>query len=113
MEGRRKSTIEDETSFCSSATLEGVLKAKNVFDNLEEEEVAELRRAQAKCNPYELTRGAFFMNRSAIKMANIDAALRFQLTNPTDKSGVSVFRIILINLMFIVFQPDLYEINRY
>ena len=33
--GKRKETIEDETTFCSRETVGAILKCKNVFDTLE------------------------------------------------------------------------------
>ena len=34
-EGKRKETIDDETTFCSRETLSAIIKCKNVFDSLE------------------------------------------------------------------------------
>ncbi|KAI8784467.1 cap-specific mRNA (nucleoside-2-O-)-methyltransferase 1 [Biomphalaria glabrata] len=82
--GPKKREIDDETTFCSQKTLELVLNGKSVFDVLEPEE---MRRARTRSNPYETIRGAFFLNRAAMKMANMDAILDFMFTNPKDASG--------------------------
>ncbi|PVD25771.1 hypothetical protein C0Q70_13431 [Pomacea canaliculata] len=84
--GEKKRTIDDETMFCNENILEHILLSKaSVFDNLEGEE---MRRARTKSNPYETIRGAFFLNRAAMKMANMDAMFDFMFTNPVDDHGV-------------------------
>ncbi|XP_066558976.1 cap-specific mRNA (nucleoside-2'-O-)-methyltransferase 1 isoform X2 [Amia ocellicauda] len=82
--GERKLRIEDETEFCSEELLHSVLKCKSVFDDLEGEE---MRRARTRSNPYETIRGAFFLNRAAMKMANIDHVFDNMFTNPRDAEG--------------------------
>ncbi|XP_015587359.1 cap-specific mRNA (nucleoside-2'-O-)-methyltransferase 1 [Cephus cinctus] len=77
--GPSKKTIEDETTFCDPAILKNVLNSKTVFDKLDKHE---MRRARTRSNPYETIRGAFFLNRAAVKMANIDKACDFIFTNP-------------------------------
>ena len=89
IEGKKKITIEDEMSFCKKETLDNVLKSKSVFDHLDGEE---MRKARTKSNPYETIRGVFFLNRAAMKMANIDAILDFILTNPRDQLGKPVLQ---------------------
>ena len=86
-EGPNKKTIDDETEFCNSDILRDILKCKSVFDNLEGEET---RKARTRSNPYELIKGAFFLNRAAMKMANMDAVLDFCFTNPRDLNGKSL-----------------------
>ena len=83
-EGRRKSTIDDETSFCDPEILANILKCKSVFDSLEPEE---LRKARTKSNPFETIRGVFFLNRAAMKMANMDAVFDFMFTEPKNSDG--------------------------
>jgi hypothetical protein len=61
---------------------------KSIFDVLEEEE---LRKARSRSNPFETIRGAFFLNRAAMKMANMDAVFDFMFTDPTNEDGVSYF----------------------
>ncbi|KAK6488700.1 cap-specific mRNA (nucleoside-2'-O-)-methyltransferase 1-like isoform X1 [Huso huso] len=82
--GKRKLKIEDETEFCSEDLLHSVLRCKSVFDELEGEE---MRRARTRSNPYETIRGAFFLNRAAMKMANIDHVFDNMFTNPKDLQG--------------------------
>ena len=61
---------------------------KSIFDVLEEEE---LRKARSRSNPFETIRGAFFLNRAAMKMANMDAVFDFMFTDPTNEDGVSYY----------------------
>ncbi|GFN74585.1 Cap-specific mRNA (nucleoside-2'-o-)-methyltransferase 1 [Plakobranchus ocellatus] len=82
--GPKKREIDDEANFCSEESLMMVLNGKNVFDELEPEE---MRRARTRSNPYETIRGAFFLNRAAMKMANMDAVLNFMFTNPRQLNG--------------------------
>ena len=55
---------------------------------LEEEE---LRKARSRSNPFETIRGAFFLNRAAMKMANMDAVFDFMFTDPRNEDGVRFF----------------------
>ncbi|MGH0185715.1 UNVERIFIED_CONTAM: hypothetical protein FKN15_022960 [Acipenser sinensis] len=82
--GKRKLKIEDETEFCSEDLLYNVLRCKSVFDELDGEE---MRRARTRSNPYETIRGVFFLNRAAMKMANIDHVFDNMFTNPKDLQG--------------------------
>ncbi|MFT7813046.1 cap-specific mRNA (nucleoside-2'-O-)-methyltransferase 1 [Arapaima gigas] len=82
--GKRKMKIEDETEFCSEDLLHSLLRCKSVFDDLEGEE---MRRARTRANPYETIRGVFFLNRAAMKMANIDHVFDYMFTNPKDVQG--------------------------
>ncbi|XP_041352995.1 cap-specific mRNA (nucleoside-2'-O-)-methyltransferase 1-like [Gigantopelta aegis] len=82
--GPKKRTIDDEDKFCPSKLVKLILNSKNVFDQLEPEE---MRRARTRSNPYETIRGVFFLNRAAMKLANIDAVLDFMFTNPRDSNG--------------------------
>ncbi|XP_062406548.1 cap-specific mRNA (nucleoside-2'-O-)-methyltransferase 1 [Sardina pilchardus] len=87
--GERKLKIEDETEFCSEDLLHLLLRCKNVFDDLEGEE---MRRARTRSNPYETIRGAFFLNRAAMKMANMDHVFDYMFTNPKDSQGKPLTR---------------------
>uniref|UniRef100_A0A8C9RU18 Cap-specific mRNA (nucleoside-2'-O-)-methyltransferase 1 n=1 Tax=Scleropages formosus TaxID=113540 RepID=A0A8C9RU18_SCLFO len=80
----RKMEIEDETEFCSEDLLHNLLRCKSVFDDLEGEE---MRRARTRSNPYETIRGVFFLNRAAMKMANMDHVFDYMFTNPKDAQG--------------------------
>ncbi|XP_048375572.1 cap-specific mRNA (nucleoside-2'-O-)-methyltransferase 1 [Sphaerodactylus townsendi] len=82
--GKKKLVIEDETEFCGEELLHSVLQCKSVFDELDGEE---MRRARTRSNPYEMIRGAFFLNRAAMKMANIDYVFDYMFTNPKDSQG--------------------------
>lgn len=82
--GPKKRTLDNETNFCSEEVLQGVLNCKSIFDNLEPEE---MRKARTRSNPYETIRGAIFLNRAAMKMANMDAVLDFMFTNPKYENG--------------------------
>ncbi|KAG7244148.1 hypothetical protein INR49_004221 [Caranx melampygus] len=82
--GDRKLKIEDETEFCTEALLHTLLRCKSVFDDLEGEE---MRRARTRSNPYETIRGGIFLNRAAMKMANIDHCFDCMFSNPKDSQG--------------------------
>lgn len=86
---KRKMIIDDETEFCREHLLESLLECKSAFDDLEGEE---MRRARTRSNPYEMIRGAFFLNRAAMKMANIDHVFEYMFTNPKDSQGKSLVR---------------------
>ncbi|XP_053316574.1 cap-specific mRNA (nucleoside-2'-O-)-methyltransferase 1 [Spea bombifrons] len=82
--GKRKLIIDDETEFCREKLLHSLLDCKSAFDELEGEE---MRRARTRSNPYEMIRGVFFLNRAAMKMANIDHVFDYMFTNPKDAEG--------------------------
>lgn len=77
--GPKKLTIGDETEFCDPLTVSNVINSKSVFDRLDK---IEMRDARTRSNPYETIRSAFFINRAAVKMANIDKACNFMFTKP-------------------------------
>ncbi|XP_005107678.1 cap-specific mRNA (nucleoside-2'-O-)-methyltransferase 1 [Aplysia californica] len=85
--GPKKREIDEETNFCSEETLKMMLSGKSVFDRLEPEE---MRRARTRSNPYETIRGVIFLNRAAMKMANMDAILDFMFSNPRKPNGESL-----------------------
>ncbi|XP_065364192.1 cap-specific mRNA (nucleoside-2'-O-)-methyltransferase 1 [Calliphora vicina] len=85
--GERKESLDDETLFVEPEILNGILEAKTVFDQLNENE---LRRARSRSNPFETIRSSIFQNRAAVKMANIDSMLDFMFTSPKDKMGNSL-----------------------
>ncbi|XP_069092416.1 cap-specific mRNA (nucleoside-2'-O-)-methyltransferase 1 isoform X1 [Pleurodeles waltl] len=82
--GKRKMIIDDELEFCGEELLSNVLRCKSIFDELEGEE---MRRARTRSNPYEMIRGVFFLNRAAMKMANLDHVFDYMFTNPKDTHG--------------------------
>lgn len=85
--GEKKLTIENETKFCDPNILKRVLESKSVFDNLGAED---MRRARTKSNPFETIRGNVFLNRAAVKMANMDSMFDFMFTKPVDEAGRSL-----------------------
>ncbi|XP_076874850.1 cap-specific mRNA (nucleoside-2'-O-)-methyltransferase 1 [Brachyhypopomus gauderio] len=95
--GERKLKIDDETEFCSEELLHVLLRCKSVFDDLEGEE---MRRARTRSNPYETIRGAFFLNRAAMKMANMDHVFDYMFTNPKDSSGKPLIRDKMSELLY-------------
>lgn len=87
--GATKLTIDDEAKFCDDEILAEVLNSKSIFDNLG---ANDMRNARTRSNPFELIRGSIFLNRAAVKMANMDAAFDFMFTNPVDEYGGSLVR---------------------
>ncbi|CAB3378212.1 Hypothetical predicted protein [Cloeon dipterum] len=85
--GEHGRAIADEHKYCSPEILKKVLGAKSVFDQLDD---AVLRKARGRCNPFESIGEAFFQNRDAVKMANIDAACDMMFTNPKNKEGQKI-----------------------
>lgn len=57
---------------------------QTIFDSLDDED---LRNARFRSNPYETIGSVIFLNRAAVKMANIDAAFDFMFTKPTKKEN--------------------------
>lgn len=88
-EGPKKLTIEDETNFCDPEVLGYVLEQKTVFDNLGAED---MRNARTRSNPFETINNAIFLNRAAVKMANLDALFDFMFTNPKDEDGADLVK---------------------
>ncbi|XP_050074447.1 cap-specific mRNA (nucleoside-2'-O-)-methyltransferase 1 [Anopheles maculipalpis] len=82
--GPRKLQIDDEDKYCDTAILQQILASKSVFDNLGADD---MRKARSKSNPYELIKSNIFINRAAVKMANIDSMFDFMLTKPVDRHG--------------------------
>ena len=83
------STTENKFVFVDKCGLFApcVFNLQSVFDKLEPEE---MRRARTRSNPFETIRGGFFLNRAAMKMANMDRVFDFLFTKPKDEDGVSV-----------------------
>ena len=86
-EGKRKLDISDETSYCDPQVLQNILSCKTIFDKLEADELV---KARTRSNPFETIRSGFFLNRAAMKMANMDAVFDFMFTNPVDENGRSL-----------------------
>lgn len=85
--GEKKLTIEDETDFVEPQILKGILNSKSIFDNLDGED---MRNARTRSNPYETIGSVIFLNRAAVKMANMDAVFDFMFTNPKNQNGQPV-----------------------
>lgn len=84
VEDVKKLTIDDETSFCDEDVLANVLAQKTIFDKLGADD---MRNARTRSNPFETIANSIFLNRGAVKMANMDALFDFMFTNPTDDDG--------------------------
>ncbi|CAF0789150.1 unnamed protein product [Didymodactylos carnosus] len=76
---QKKRTIDDETQFCDENILRDLLSSKTVFDSLSQQE---MEQARERSNAYETIRGAMFMNRAAIKLANIDSVFGWIFSDP-------------------------------
>ncbi|XP_054006129.1 cap-specific mRNA (nucleoside-2'-O-)-methyltransferase 1 [Hylaeus anthracinus] len=77
--GPKKLVVDTKTPFCSEDIVMNIINSKTVFDNLDS---VEMRRARTRSNPYETIRGSIFLNRAAVKMANMDKAFDFMFTSP-------------------------------
>jgi cap1 methyltransferase len=81
-----------------------ILKCKTIFDRLEP---AELQKARSRSNPFETIRGVFFLNRAAMKMANIDAVFDYMFTNPSQRPTKPTY----LNLKYNLAKSNLTPIN--
>lgn len=81
-EGPKMHNKDDDYEFCSAKLVDDINRCKSTFDELEPDE---MRRARTRSNPYETIRGGIFLNRAAMKMANIDAVTNFIFTDPRSK----------------------------
>ncbi|TGZ47953.1 Uncharacterized protein DBV15_12748, partial [Temnothorax longispinosus] len=75
--GPKKSSIDDETMFCNPEILKQIINSKTIFDKLDK---VEMRKARTRSNPYETIGTVKFLNRAAVKMANINGACDFMFT---------------------------------
>ncbi|CAH0395806.1 unnamed protein product [Bemisia tabaci] len=80
----KKMSLDDETNFCDPKLVKKVIKHKTAFDKLHADE---MRKARDRSNPFELIRGGMFLNRAAMKMANMDKRFDFMFTKPVDQNG--------------------------
>ncbi|EFO20090.2 hypothetical protein LOAG_08398 [Loa loa] len=76
--GDRKETLDGEWKYCDNLLMKKMLNAKSVFDQLD---VRDLKEARTRANPYETIGSAFFQNRAAMKMANLDRIYDWLLTS--------------------------------
>ncbi|CAK1551141.1 unnamed protein product [Leptosia nina] len=84
VKGPKKLSIDNETDFVDPQILQGIINAKTIFDTLDDED---LRNARFRSNPYETIGSVIFLNRAAVKMANIDAVFDFMFTYPKTLNG--------------------------
>ncbi|OXU21846.1 hypothetical protein TSAR_001485 [Trichomalopsis sarcophagae] len=77
--GPCKKTIDGEITFCDEIVVKNIINSKSVFDRLDKNE---MRDARTRSNPYETIRNSIFLNRAAVKMANIDKTCNFMFTQP-------------------------------
>ncbi|KAE9416868.1 hypothetical protein Angca_006557, partial [Angiostrongylus cantonensis] len=84
--GEKKMKIDDETEFCDGKILQTMIKSKEKFNAISDRD---LREARTRANPYETIGGAFFQNRSAMKVANLDKVFGFLLSGETEESLLS------------------------
>uniref|UniRef100_A0A182TH86 Cap-specific mRNA (nucleoside-2'-O-)-methyltransferase 1 n=1 Tax=Anopheles melas TaxID=34690 RepID=A0A182TH86_9DIPT len=87
--GPRKLLIDDEHRYCEPDVLAQILASKSVFNNLGADD---MRKARSKSNPFELIKSNIFINRAAVKMANMDSMFGFMLTSPVDRHGQPLVR---------------------
>ncbi|OUC44802.1 ribosomal RNA large subunit methyltransferase J, partial [Trichinella nativa] len=85
--GRRVKDSRQEDSYFKKNILNDLLLAKSELHNIKD---WCLRSARSRANPFELIKSAIFQNRAAIKLANLDALVDFQLTDPKDADGNSI-----------------------
>ena len=69
----------DETTFCDEVFVKSIINSKSVFDRLNKNE---MREARTRSNRFEKIRGAIFLNRAAVKMANMDRTCDLTFTQP-------------------------------
>ncbi|XP_038104568.1 cap-specific mRNA (nucleoside-2'-O-)-methyltransferase 1 [Culex quinquefasciatus] len=87
--GSPKMNIDDEDQFCEPAVLEKVLESKTAFDKLGAQD---MRMARTRSNPFETIKSSIFMNRAAVKMANMDSMFDYMFTSPVDGAGNSLVK---------------------
>lgn len=72
--------------FCAQSSIETLFKKKELFKPISE---MAFEQARKKANPYESIGKAIFMNRAAVKIANIDFLYNLTNTNEFDKPSSS------------------------
>ncbi|CAH8491358.1 unnamed protein product [Schistosoma mattheei] len=80
--------LDNEDKFCSIHLVQEVLNYKNQLDYLSKLNVT---KSHERCNPYELIKKGIFMNRAAMKMANIDSIFNGMFTTAAPKDDVLYF----------------------
>ncbi|KAK6617235.1 hypothetical protein RUM44_005566 [Polyplax serrata] len=82
--GPQMKRLSDESEFCSPGVPKKVFTSKDVLSHISEKDVKAGRR---RANPYESISHAIFLNRAAMKMANMDAVLDRMFTKPKNING--------------------------
>lgn len=85
--GDRKTTIADEISYCDADVVAQLLQHKTVFDTVASNQI---HAARLRSNPFETIGKSIFMNRAAVKMAEIDTICNNMFTNMLDENECSV-----------------------
>ena len=86
--GPRKQTLDlDDVIFGDETMVDNIYRMKNKLDNYEDREKSSARK---RSNPYEMIGKNIFMNRAAVKMANLDSLFENMLTDPIDQFGNSL-----------------------
>ncbi len=75
--GRKR--CQHESKFCDSNVIDQILRLKSSLSDFAQ---TEYFYARSVCNDYESIGRSIFQNRSAVKIANLDAILNFMFTNP-------------------------------
>lgn len=70
----------NESKFCDPKIISKILNLKSKFDKIDQKT---LMQARSTCNPFEKIGRSIFLNRAAVKMANLDAILDYMFTAPT------------------------------
>ncbi|XP_075224003.1 cap methyltransferase 1 [Lycorma delicatula] len=83
-EGPKVMVMDSYNDFCDPDLLSDILESKTVFDDLEGKE---LLNAVKRSNPFETISNGIFLNRAAMKMANMDRVFDFMFTNPVDRDN--------------------------
>uniref|UniRef100_A0AAN0LPR9 Methyltransferase 1 n=1 Tax=Nesodiprion zhejiangensis nucleopolyhedrovirus TaxID=3135970 RepID=A0AAN0LPR9_9BACU len=78
----------DQMMFCDKDIAHKILHFKCIFDNIDKNKLCD---ARAMSNPFELVGQAFFNNRGAVKMANIDQATNFVFTRLNNESNELIY----------------------
>ncbi|TGZ70737.1 hypothetical protein CRM22_003023 [Opisthorchis felineus] len=80
--------MDHQSQFCSAHLLREMINYKNQLDNVSKMSVTE---SHQRCNPYEQIKKGIFMNRAAMKLANMDALLDGLFTNAVPKASILYF----------------------
>lgn len=81
--------LSTQTAFGSAAILKEMLSCKSMLDSVDDRV---MHPARARANPFEVIKKEFFMNRAALKLANIDAIFDWAFTTPAClKEGGSLY----------------------